>query len=807
MFKNAKINLLIASLFSVTAYAADLTTSKIEVVSTTPLPGLGISLDKIPYNIQTIKLTDVAKQNSNSIADYMVNNSQGVSVNETQGNPWQPDINFRGFKASPLLGTPQGMSVYLDGVRVNESFGETVNWDLIPMFAINGMQIVPGSNPVYGLNTLGGAIALQTKSGRTDQGTAIELTGGSWGRRTELLQHGGVSKENNVDYYVAFKNTHEDGWRKYSPTELYQGFGKLGWENEVTRLDLSYNFADNSMNGNGLQTTQMMNNLGRDSVFTHPDNTHNFLHHMTLNFSHLLDQKTLVSGNTYFRNYQRNSFNGDFNDGFSTSSNLWTKNGSTIMAQWDCNPGATFDETDCSNAVINRTRTHQNNYGLNIQIDKNQDLFGKKNQFTAGFAADIAKVRFGQSEQFGNIDAGDDFKNFFTADRGISSDLGSNHQTVSIKAKTYTAGIFATDTITPIENLSFTASGRYNFQKVETKDGINADGSAASLAGTHVFNRFNPSIGTTFTPYTSTTFYGSYSEANRAPSAIELGCANPDQPCKLPNAMAGDPPLKQVVARTFEIGGRGKFSEKLGWNTSVYHAENDDDIQFITNTNLSSALGFFKNVGTTKRRGLDIGLNGQYEKLKWFASYSFVLAQYETPMTIDGEPNSSRLRVGSSNDQQNVNPGDSIPGIPKNSLKLRTILEVTPKLNVGATVSAFTNQFARGNENNNHQPGHGDDEIYNGKGKIGGYALMNLDAQYRIDSQWKLFANINNVFDRDYLTSGMMAWNRFDNTTGEISATGAKSSQMLGAPGAPRAAWIGVRWEFGGNKSDGADKD
>ena len=806
MRKSSKINLIIASLLSASAYAADLTVEKIEVVSTTPLPGLGISLDKIPYNIQSIKLNDVAKQNSNSIADYMVNNSQGVSVNETQGNPWQPDINFRGFKASPLLGTPQGMSVYLDGVRVNESFGETVNWDLIPMFAINGMQIVPGSNPVYGLNTLGGAIALQTKSGRTDQGTAIELTGGSWGRRTELLEHGGISKENNLDYYVAFKNTHENGWRKHSPTELYQGFAKIGWENEATRIDLSYNFADNSMNGNGLQTTEMMNNFGRNSVYTYPDSTHNFLHHMTLNFSHLLDQKTLLSGNTYFRSYQRNTFNGDFNDAFSTSTSLWTKGSPpSDMAQWVCNPTGTYEETDCSNAVINRTHTHQNNFGLNVQLDKNQDLFGKKNQFTAGFVGDIAKVRFGRTEQFGAIDVSDNYENFFTADRGISSNLGVSHQEVSIKAKTYTAGIFATDTITPIDSLSFTASGRYNFQKVETADDINAAGSSSSLAGTHIFNRFNPSIGTTFKPFVNATFYGSYSEANRAPSAIELGCANPDQPCKLPNAMAGDPPLKQVVSRTFEIGGRGKFSEKLGWNTSIYHAENDDDIQFITNTNNSSALGYFKNVGTTKRRGLDIGLNGQYEKLKWIASYSFVLAQYETPMTIDGEPNSSRLTVGSSSDQQNISPGDSIPGIPKNSLKIRTIFEATPKFSLGTTIAAFSNQFARGNENNDHQPGNGGTEVYGGKGKIGGYAIMNLDAQYRIDSQWKLFANINNVFDRDYLTSGMMAWDRFNQTTGEFSSTAAKSSHMFGSPGAPRAAWIGVRWEFGGKKSEGAD--
>ena len=97
-----------------------------------------------------------------------------VFVNEIQGNPFQPDINYRGYTASPLLGTPQGLSVYVDGVRLNQPFGDIVSWDLIPRAAIASTTLIPGSNPLFGLNTLGGALSVQTKNGRSDPGTSVQ---------------------------------------------------------------------------------------------------------------------------------------------------------------------------------------------------------------------------------------------------------------------------------------------------------------------------------------------------------------------------------------------------------------------------------------------------------------------------------------------------------------------------------------------------------------------------------------------------------------------------------------------------------
>ena len=176
---------------------------EVEVISTTPLQGVGLPVERIPAAVQTIKSKDLEQQKSTTIADFMNDNLTGVSVNATQNNPFQPDILFRGFTASPLLGTPQGLSVFQDGVRVNEPFGDAVNWDLIPVNAIAGINLIPGSNPVFGLNTLGGSLSVVTKSGRTHQGGVIEMSSGSWGRKNVLGEFGGVSQDGSIDYFIS----------------------------------------------------------------------------------------------------------------------------------------------------------------------------------------------------------------------------------------------------------------------------------------------------------------------------------------------------------------------------------------------------------------------------------------------------------------------------------------------------------------------------------------------------------------------------------------------------------------------------
>lgn len=126
-----------------------------------------------------------------------------------------------------------------------------VSWDLIPVNALANMSLMPGSNPLFGLNTLGGAISLQTKRGYTHRGGAVELSGGSWDRYNAQAEYGGVAA-NGVDYFMAGNYFDENGWRDGSPSEVRRMFGQLGWRNATTDLSVSLSLADNDLIGNGL---------------------------------------------------------------------------------------------------------------------------------------------------------------------------------------------------------------------------------------------------------------------------------------------------------------------------------------------------------------------------------------------------------------------------------------------------------------------------------------------------------------------------------------------------------------------------
>ena len=774
------------------AYAEDNSNAvdlgKIEVIGTTPLAGVGLPIEQIPSNVQVVKGKELQQQNSLSIADFMNNNLLGVSVNETQNNPYQPDILFRGFTASPLLGTPQGLSVFQDGVRVNEPFGDAVNWDLIPVNAIAGMNLMPGSNPVFGLNTLGGALSVQTKNGRTHQGGGIETSFGSWSRKTVAAEFGGVSTDNSIDYFLAGNYFDEDGWRDHSPTEVKQVFGKLGWQNEASRLELSYTGADNDMIGNGLIQKELMEDFGRETINTKPDQTKNTLSFLNLNGSHWLNDDVQLSANTYYRKSKRKTLNGDVNDDYVLGVDVADNDINCIA-----NTGGDADEW-CSGA-LNRSNTDQNGYGFNAQLAFNQPLLEKQNQLIVGLGYDYSRVKFNQSSEFGIVNAS----------RGVDGvDVENDETEVDLLGKTRSWGIFATDTLSLTDQWHLTLSGRYNHIKVKNTDKISPKGTFedvdgdpltpdedVSLSGNHSFSRLNPAIGLSFTPTKDLSVYGSYNEGMRAPTSMELGCANPNVPCKLPNAMAGDPPLDEVVSKTFELGARGNLTSDVKWSAAVYHTDNHDDIHFIS-TNATNGMGYFDNVGKTRRMGLDAGLSGAFGSFSWNAGYSYLKATYESDLELTNSLNST-----SDGNAIQVNKGDRLANLPEHSLKLRLQLQATPNWSIGTNINTFSDVYIRGNENNKHRANDGDADHVQDSGKIGGYTVVNLDTRYKFgDSGWQVFAKAINIFDKEYATGGMLGENWIEDG---VFAGDDEPSKML-MPGAPRAGWIGVRYDFGGKK-------
>jgi hypothetical protein len=755
----------------------------------------------------------------------MNRNLGSVYINEMQGNAAQPDVNYRGYTASPLLGTPQGLSVYMDGVRLNQPFGDVVSWDLIPKSAIASISLMPGSNPLFGLNTLGGALSVQTRDGRSHPGTTLQTIAGNQRRRSAELTHGGAA--GNLDWFMTAGLQRDAGWRDDSPTRLGQFFSKLGWRGNATEMKLTYAFADNTLKGNGLQDQQF---LVRDyaSVYTRPDITDNRSHFLNFNFSHDVSDRLLLTGNTYYRNIRTDTFNADINEG-SLNQALYQPNATeraaltaagytgfplagesaanTPFPFWRCIANVLLQDEpgEKCNALINRTRTEQENYGLSGQGTWQGTLGGHRNQFTAGGGLDESRSRFSQTSQIGylNPDRTVTALNAFADGvTGGNVDGAPFDNRVDLSGKIRTWSGYATNTTSFHERWHLTVSGRFNRTNIRNQDHINPGGGATSLDGDHMFSRFNPAIGLTYTPSKSLMLYAGYNEGSRAPTSIELGCANPAQPCRLPNAMAGDPPLNQVVAKTLEAGIQGAFSENLQWNAGVFRAENTDDILFVAAPN--QTFGYFRNFGKTRREGVELGLRGHSGKFGFGGNYSLLSATFQTAETMNATNNSSNdaaLRGDAENGNIRINPGDTIPLVPRHTLKLFADYRVNSALTVNLNMLAIGSSFARGNENNQHQP---DGRLFLGAGKSGGYAVFNLGAQYQVEPALKLFGSIQNLFNREYSTAAQLGATGFDANgrfVGRPFAPPAANNDVVRhstffAPGAPRSFWVGLRYTF-----------
>ncbi len=758
----------VASAFAVPGHAENkaeiLETGTIEVVSTTPLPGVGTPVSQVPANVQSATSKEIKQQHTLELADLINNNLGSVTINEGQSNPFMADVFYRGFTATPLMGAPQGMSVYQDGVRVNEPFGDTVNWGLIPQSAISSINLIPGSNPVFGLNTLGGALSVNTKSGSQFPGVAAQVTTGSWGRKAGEFEFGGAN--GNLDYFITGNVFSEDGWRDHSPSQVNQLFGKVGWQDDKSDLDLSISLVNNNLEGIQALPHSWMNDP--ETAYTYPDLVDNNLVFTSLKGSHFFGEDHLVAANTYFRRSRTHNFASNTNDCFGQTQN----------------PGDPCEFSDVVNQGSNeRSNTDQFGYGLSVQYSYLGEAFGHKNQFTGGVSVDYGNTSYVSAEQATNFDMS----------RGAVA-VEDFETGTDIRARNYYYGLFLTDNFSLNDKLNLTLSGRYNYIKVKLRDYMEADpitgkfvtGDTSSIE--HTFNRFNPAVGLNYNPTQSLGLYGSYNEGMRAPTPIELSCADPLTPCRLPTDFLADPSLKPVVAKTWEGGVRGKLGSDWHWNATAFHSVLHDDLQFISSGN-SFNLGYFQNVGKTQREGVELGFGGKINKLNLMLSYQYLRATFESPMTFHNEANSSANVDG----DIHVSRGDYIPNIPRHSMKMRAAYDVLPTLTVGMNVIANTSVYARGDENNKDQ-----------NGKVPGYAVVNLDANWQFHSNWSAFAKVNNLFDKEYSTMGVLGENAFNTPDRSFNTDpDAWASEQFRSPGSPLAGWVGVRYEFGGPKRSG----
>ena len=806
------------------ARAAD-TIPQVIVVGTTPLPGIGQASDEVAAPVQGATAATIRRSGALDLGEFLNRRLGSVHVNEMQGNPFQMDVSYRGYTASPLLGNAQGISVYVDGVRMNQPFGDVVSWDLIPRAAIASIALMPGSNPLFGLNTLGGALSVRTKDGRHDPGTAIEATVGSHRRHAAAFEHGG-SNEDGWNWYVTGNRFREDGWRAASPSDVRQLFGKLGWEDRDTTLALSLSHADNTLTGNGLQEQTL---LARDraSVYTLPDVTANRATMLHLAASHHLGAALQWTGNAYARRIATGTVNGDLNDdaldqavyqpgaaeraalgaaGYTGFPASGATAANTPFPSWRCIAQVLLNDEPAEkcNGVINRTRSTQRNWGAGGQLRWQSDGARTRNVLIGGAAWDASRTGFTQSSQLGYLNPDRSITGVNAFGDGVTGGTidGAPYDTrVDLDGRVATWSAYATDTFSLHKTLHLTFSARYNDTAVTNRDRIHADDAPDSLSGEHRFRRLNPALGISWSPGPALNLYGGYSTSSRAPTAIELGCANPEQPCKLPNAMAGDPPLDQVVTRTFELGVRGGDA-RTQWNAGLFNAVNRDDILFVADD--QAGFGYFKNFGKTRRRGLELGMSGRLGQLTAGMHYTWLDATYQSADTVDGSSNSSNdtALAGTRGVDGTIRiaPGDRIPLVPRQLFKLSLDYEVTPALALHGGVVGTSSSLARGNENNGHQP---DGVVYLGQGYSAGYVVAHLGATWQVSRRWQFSASISNLLDTRYNTAAQLGATGFDAgghyVARPFAATpDALRSSTFYAPGAPRLFALTLRYTLGG---------
>jgi outer membrane receptor protein involved in Fe transport len=793
---------------------------QIVVVGVVP-SGAGIDRTKIPFPVQSANAAGLEDANAVGIADFLRQGFSSINLNDAQNNPLQPDLQYRGFTASPLLGLAQGLAVYQNGVRINEPLGDSVNWDLLPQSAIQSITLAGGSNPLFGLNSLGGALAIDMKDGFTFDGASIELNTGSFGRNTGNIEMG--DNDGTFAYYGNLEFFEEDGWRDASNSEAINFYGSVGWRSEISQLNVNYQYGDSKLIGNGASPVELLA-LDREALFTGPDITENDMQMLSLDFNHDISANISFGGNIFYRKNKTDSLNGDGSEfavcafggmdqliegledddlaelglddddicdsQFADSEGLENfLNLTAALAGEEEEFNIQSFEGELSGtgllsdeAINNLSNRTQESTGADFQWTLRGDFLGYSSQLIAGGAYFKGESNFNSVLELSELDP------ITRLTLGLGLGTFVDEQATSINAETESSSLYFTNTMDLRANVALTISARANNTDVNLRD---KSGERPELNGSHNFFRINPAIGITWQASEDHNFYASYSESSRAPTPIELACnegvfelavayaiedgEDPEDvelECRLPNAFLADPPLDDVIAKSFELGARG-FIGEVSYSVGLFQTSNTDDILFQTT---GRSTGLFANVDETRRAGFESNLRGQYGNLDWMLAYSFVDATFEDNFQVLS-PNHD---FADDEGEVSVRRGDRIPGIPQNQFKLVADYKFGGGLVLGLDVLKNDEQFIRGDESNQLD-------------EVDGYTVVNLRARYAVNEKFEIFAKVENLFDREFETFGLLG-----EEPGEVEVPIIEDMTIpifLGAA-PPRAGFIGIRYSF-----------
>lgn len=811
------------------AIATAQTTEEIIVIGVVPF-GAGIDRGKVPFPVQTGSAEDLKNSNSQSIADFLKQGFTSVSLNDAQNNPLQPDLQYRGFTASPLLGLAQGLAVYQNGNRINEPLGDAVNWDLLPQSAIHSITLSGGANPLFGQNSLGGSLAINMKNGFNFQGNNLEFSGGSFGRTKTIAEFGGNfnPSSNQPDegfaYYVNVEYFNEEGWRDESDSDAINFYGSLAWRSQTTQAEFNYQLGESDLTGNGSSPAELLA-LDRAAIFTGPDITANDMSMFHFDFNHEVTSSISIAANAFYRSNKTAAFNGDGSEfsvcnlgnsptliegleeddleefGFDDDDVCDNQFSNTDELEDFLNLAVAqagedeefnlqgFDSEDLSGtgilsdqAINNSSNRDQVSNGLAFQTTVLGNFFGYGGQLVIGASYFNGESNFNSVLELANIDP------ISRLTRGLGTGTFVDEGATSINTETETTSLYFTNTVDISDAIAVTLSARGNRTDVNLRD---RSGQRPELNGSHRFTRLNPSLGITWQATEGLNLYGSYSESSRAPTPIELACNegvfdlavefaiergdDPDDvnfECRLPNAFLADPPLSDVVAESFEFGARGTVRDLI-YSAGVYYTTNKDDILFQTT---GRSTGLFANVDKTRRKGFESSLRGKWKNLNWMTSYSFVNATFEDNFAALSPNHEFANEEG----EILISRGDSIPGIPQNQFKAVADYMFNNGLNIGFDLVSNSSQTLRGDESNQ-------------LAEIDGYSVVSFRARYQIADNFELFARVNNLFDEEFETFGLLG-----EEPGELEVPIIENltvPRFLGAA-APRAGFVGIRYSF-----------
>jgi outer membrane receptor protein involved in Fe transport len=586
------------------------------------------------------------------------------------------------------------------------------------------------------------------------------------------------------------------------------------------------------MLGNGLQDYRLLE-TNYASVYSIPDSTAD--RGLAFNFiaRHNFSDNLLLSGNAWFRNIRTEIINPNFNTdvigsliyqptpeeqavlsaagytGFPTSGANITN---TPFPKWPCiaealqlgNPDGTCD------GVIIYSKEVQNEHGFSGQLTWITSPKIGRNQFAAGASFDWGSIGYNQTTDYGYVNPNYTLTSVPAWQDGSAS-VNPIDAAVQLHGLTPNWSLYFTDTLTLAKTVNVTVSGRYNRFTIDNQDRLNPIPGPNSLSGDYVYDRFNPAIGITWSPFSSVNAYARYSQGSRAPTSIELGCANPSAPCSLPNALSSDPPLQQVVTDSWETGLRGKppmaFLRNASWNVGAFRAENHNDILFVAAPIIGT--GYFQNFAKTLREGLDADLDGRIGRVTWGLDWTFLSATYQSTETLDGSANNTNNFASEGYPGLpgviTIHPGDRIPVIPKQTGKAYAVFRATSKLVLDLDEVITSSSYARGNENNAYKA---DGVYYLGPGVSPGYAITNFRAHYDLTKRLQLGLQIDNLFNHKYYTAAWLSNTALTAqgaiqslpfpayTTGPYAGSAPAQSATFFTPGAPRRAWVDLRFRF-----------